>query len=402
MTDDQVLRRVRPLGGAPSDFIIRAGCIHAVVPAGRADPGLPTLLDGQDRLALPSLVDAHVHLDKTLWSLPWRPNSAGPTRNDRIANEQRLLQDFPVPVESRAQALLAHCIAQGSLHIRSHVDIQTEWGLRHVHAMRAIQSAWRDLVHLQLVAFPQGGLLIRPGIEALMRQALEAGVDIVGGIDPAAIERDPIRHLEVVFGLAREHDRGVDIHLHDPGELGRWQIERICDFTESHQREGRVTISHAYCLGQFNPADLAPLIRRMADLGVSIMSCAPAHITVPPLAVLRAAGIHCASGSDGIRDAWSPMGNGDMLDRARLIALRFGWSKDEDLGAALDIVSHGGAHMMGVQGYGLGPGCRADFVLVDAENAAAAVVTPPSTRTVIAGGRLIVRDGTWQVAPPAV
>ncbi len=92
-------------------------------------------------------------------------------------------------------------------------------------------------------------------------------------------------------------------------------------------------ISHAYCLGAFPPADLAPLADRLAELRISIMTCAPPHTTVPPVAWLRSHGVNVCSGSDGIRDAWSPMGNGDMLERAMLIALRFGWSKDEELAA---------------------------------------------------------------------
>ena len=228
-----------------------------------------------------------------------------------------------------------------------------------------------------------------------MREAVEMGVDVVGGIDPAAIDRDPIRHLETVFGLAERHGKGVDIHLHDPGDLGRWQIERICDMTQASGLAGRVTISHAYCLGSFALADLGPLAARLADLGISIMTCAPPHTTVPPVAWLRSQGVNVCSGSDGIRDAWSPMGNGDMLERAMLIALRFGWSKDEDLAAAFDIVTAGGARALGVRDYGLEPGRRADLVLLPAENLPAAVIDRSSERTVISRGRVVARDGRY-------
>ena len=169
-----------------------------------------------------------------------------------------------------------------------------------------------------------------------MRQALELGVDLVGGIDPATIDRDPIRHLETIFDLATHYDLGLDIHLHDPGDLGRWEIERIADMTQAHGMAGRVMISHAYALGGFPAADLTPLMDRLAALNISIMTCAPAHFTVPPVAALRSRGVNVCSGSDGIRDAWGPMGNGDMLERAMLLALRFGWSKDADLAVAFD------------------------------------------------------------------
>jgi cytosine deaminase len=391
----QVIRNVRPLGATAVDVVLDQGQIEAVVPAGSAPAQLPLLLDGGGQLLLPALVESHVHLDKTLWGMPWRPNTAGPTRNDRIANEQRLLPGIDVPIAERAGPLIEHCIARGSLSFRSHVDTQTAFGLRHVEAMLALRETYRHVIDLQFVAFPQAGMLIHPGTSDLMRAALELGVDVVGGIDPAGIDRDPIGHLETVFAMATRYGKGIDIHLHEPGELGRWQIERIADLTQAAGLAGRVMISHAYCLGAFPPADLAPLADRLAKLDISIMTCAPPHTTVPPVAWLRSRGVNVCSGSDGIRDAWSPMGNGDMLERATLIALRYGWSKDDELAMAFDIVSAGGARALGIESYGLAAGCRADFVLLPAENLAAAVVDRPSARTVISRGRVVARDGGY-------
>jgi len=390
-----VVHGVRPLGGAVTDVIVEDGLITSVVAGGRAPADLPTLVDGAGHILLPGLVESHVHLDKTLFGLPWRSNTAGPTRYDRIANEQRLLADFQVPIAERAGPLIEHCIARGSLHFRSHVDVQALWGLRHVEAMLALRERFRGMATIELVAFPQAGMLISDGVAGLMREALEMGADVVGGIDPAGIDRDPIRHLETVFDLAERYRKAVDIHLHDPGDLGRWEIERIADMTEATGLAGRVTISHAYCLGAFPVADLAPLADRLAKLRISIMTCAPPHVTVPPVAWLRSRGVNVCSGSDGIRDAWSPMGSGDMLERAWLIALRYGWSKDEELAAAFDVVSAGGARALDIDKYGLEPGCHADFVLVPGENLAAAVIDRSPHRTVVGRGRVLARDGTF-------
>jgi cytosine deaminase len=375
--------------------VLEGGRIAAISPAGSAPAHLPCLVDGQGQLLLPALVESHTHFDKTLWATPWRPNSAGPTRNDRIRNEQVLLKDFSIPIAERAGPLIEHCIAQGSLVLRSHVDTQTVWGLRNVEAMLALREKYRHLIDLQLVAFPQGGMLIEPGTTDLMNAALEMGADVVGGIDPAGIDRDPIRHLETLFGMATRFGRPIDIHLHDPGDLGRWEIERIADMTEAHGLQGRVMISHAYALGAFAPVDITPLADRLAALQISIMTCGPAHFTVPPVALLRSRGVNVCSGSDGIRDAWSPMGNGDMLERAMLLALRFGWSKDADLAAAFDIVTQGGARALGLSNYGLEPGCVASFVLLPAENLQAAVLERSPKRTVISRGRIVARDGQF-------
>lgn len=396
MTHTQVIRNVRPMGGPAQDIVLDEHArIAARLPQGSASADLPTLVEGAGQLMLPALVESHVHFDKTLWNLPWRPNTAGPTRNHRITNEQAVLKDFPVPVAERAGALIEHCIAQGSLYFRSHVDAQTVWGLRHAQAMLALRDRYRDLIDLQLVAFPQGGMLVAPGTVQLMEQSLELGLDVVGGIDPAGIDNDPIRHLETVFALAVKFSRGVDLHLHDLGELGRWEIERICDMTEAHGLLGQVMISHAYALGAFQAADLFSLADRLAALRISIMTCAPPNVTVPPVAMLRSRGVNVCSGSDGIRDCWSPMGNGDMLERAMLLALRFGWSKDEDLEAAFDVVSHGGARALGLASYGLEVGCVANLLILPAENVAEAVVQRSAQRTVISRGRVVARDGRF-------
>ncbi len=391
----QVIRNVRPLGAAAVDLVLERDRIHAVLAAGSADQALPCLIDGQGQMVLPALVESHVHLDKTLWRMPWRPNSAGPTRDDRIRNEQQVLPTLDVSMAQRAGPLIEHCIGRGSLYFRSHVDVQTCFGRQHIEAMLAVREKYRHVIDLQLVAFPQGGMLVAPGTLQLMREALEMGVDVVGGIDPAAIDRDPIRHLEAIFSLAQEFDRGVDIHLHDPGDLGRWEIERIADFTQASGREGRVIISHAYALGAFPQSALEPLADRLAALGISIMTCAPAHVTVPPVAMLRNRGVNVCSGSDGIRDTWSPMGNGDMLERAWLLAQRYGWSKDADLDAAFDIVSQGGARALRIQRYGLGVGDAANLVLLPAESLAAAVVERCPQRTVISRGAIVARDGIF-------
>jgi cytosine deaminase len=369
-----VIRNVRPLGGAAVDVVLNDAKISALLPAGSAAPELATLVDGQGQLLLPALVESHVHFDKTLWATPWRPNSAGPTRKHRISNEHTVLKDFDVPMAERAGPLIEHCIARGSL---------------------ALREKYQHLIDLQLVAFPQGGLLIAPGTLALMESALDLGVDVVGGIDPAGIDRDPIRHLEKIFELATRYQRGIDIHLHDPGELGRWEIERIADMTEEMGLQGQVVISHAYSLGAFPPAELMPLADRLAALRISIMSCAPPDVTVPPVAMLRSRGVNVCSGSDGIRDAWSPMGNGDMLERAMLMALRFGWSKDEDLEMAFDVVSQGGARALNIPSYGLEVGCQANLLLLPAENIAEAVVNRSPQRTVISRGRVVARDGVF-------
>ena len=390
---DTIYRNLRRPDGTSVDLSIADGRIASIEPTGRAAPGRAQVVDGNGQLLLPALVESHVHLDKTLWGLPWRPHSAGATLKDLIANERRVLREINVPIEKRAGGLLENCIARGSQHIRSHIDVDPELGLRHVEAMLSLREAYRDVVELQFVAFPQTGLLIQPGTAELMERALAMGVETVGGLDPAGIDNDPIRHLETIFDMAAKHGRGVDIHLHDAGELGLWQIERIADFTESRGLAGKVIISHAFCLGMVPTAQIEKLGRRLADLRISLMTTAPSDIAAPPVGFLKALGVTICCGSDGIRDAWSPFGNGDMLERAMLIGYRANFRHDEELALAFDMVTATAADVLGIAGYGIASGGPADFVVVEAETLAEAIASRPRRKLVVKGGRIVARDG---------
>lgn len=391
MSDNLLLRSVRLTNGETADIAIRAGHI-AVIGANLSGD---RVIDGAGRLALPALVEAHAHFDKTLWGMGWPSNSAGPTLRDYIDNERRILRDVKIPIADRAGKLIENCIAKGSLHFRCHIDVDPAFGLGHVEAMLSLRARFRGIITMDFVVFPQTGMLIRPGTVEIMEAALQLGVENVGGLDPCGIDNDPIRHLEAVFGLARKYDRGVDIHLHDKGELGLWQIERIVDFTVSHGRQGRTVISHAYCLGQAAPSRLEKIAARLAQAGISIMTTAPADTPAPPVLDLRAAGVNVCMGSDGIRDAWSPLGTGDMLDRALFLCLRFDLAKDTELAAAFDCVTQGGARAIGLKDYGLAVGNPANLLLVEAENAGMAIAERRAARTVMSHGRVVAENGAF-------
>jgi len=270
------VRNVRLPDGRAVDVAIEDGLFKSFAPAARGG-GEGSSLVGAGRLMLPGLVEAHTHLDKTLWGLPWRPNSAGPRLIDYIENERRVRREIDVPVGTRAAGLLERMISLGSVYVRSHVDVDPEIGLSSAEALLDLREKVRGRCHLDLVAFPQFGMLINPGTAELMEESLKLGVDAMGGIDPAGIDRDANRHLEFVFGAAVRHGKRIDIHLHDGGDLGAWQIGMIADLTEANGLAGRVMISHAYCLGTLEPGRLDPLAQRLADLGISILTSAPAE-----------------------------------------------------------------------------------------------------------------------------
>ncbi|MEI7710214.1 MAG: amidohydrolase [Rhodospirillales bacterium] len=380
---DLTIRNVRPLGGPATDIHIRGGVF--VVDTGGGDS-----IDGGGALLLPGLIEGHTHLDKTTWGGPWHRNTIGPTRMDRIANERAWRGATNHDAAARSLALARAFLANGTTRMRTHADIDPGIGLDHVHASLHTRDALAGSMDMQIVAFPQSGIVCQPGVAALMDAAMAAGADVVGGIDPCEIDRDPVGQLDIVFGLAGKYGKPVDIHLHEAGEMGAFSLGLILERTETLGMHGLVTISHGFCLGMLPIAERDVLLARMARLGMRIATTAPAGIAVPTLAACRAAGVTIYGGNDGIRDSWTPYGEPDMLDRAMHIGLRNGLRRDDELVWALECVTTAAAAGCGFADYGLTPGCRADLVLVDAETVAEAIVRRPPRRLVVAGGQIVV------------
>jgi cytosine/adenosine deaminase-related metal-dependent hydrolase len=388
MAADLLVRNVRPLGGDLADILISAGRIErGPTPAG------VTVLDGGGRIALPGLVEAHTHLDKSLLGLRWYRNEVGPRPIDKIENELKVRKTLPIDPRRQSQHRACLSVTHGSTFIRSHVDVDTECGVAGIEGVMATREALADVVDIDLVAFPQSGLLVRPGTVQLLEQALRLGAETVGGLDPCAIDRDPKGHVDTVFGLADKFGRGVDIHLHEPGEMGAFSMELIIDRTVALDMQGKVIISHAFCLGMPDAAVVDPLIAALAKAGIAIMTTASASRPVPPLKRLLQAGVVVCAGSDGIRDTWGPYGNADMLERAMFVGQRYNLRRDDELALALDVVTIGGARALGLEAYGLAPGCCGDLVLVEAETLAEAVAQRPGRRTVVKRGRVVAREG---------
>jgi cytosine/adenosine deaminase-related metal-dependent hydrolase len=391
MPRELVIRNVRPAGAKPANILIRDGIIAETDAADDASGA--ERLDGEGMLLLPGLVEAHTHLDKTLWGMGWLEHTAGPGLIDRIENERRMRRETGIDPERQSVRLAARMVKMGTTHMRSHVDVDTEVGLAGIEGVMAARERLKAAIDVEIVAFPQSGLLVRPGTLELVDRALELGAEVVGGLDPCAIDRDPKGHLDAVFGLAGKHGRPIDIHLHEPGEMGAFSLDLIIERTHALGMQGKVTVSHAFCLGMPDSARVDGLIADLAKERIAVMTTAPASSPVPPVGKCLAAGVVVSGGSDGVHDSWTPYGNGDMLERAMLIGLRNGFRRDEDIELALHVCTYGGARTLGLENYGLSVGCAADLLLVPGETVAEAVILRPADRTVIKRGRIVVRRG---------
>lgn len=395
---DLLLRGGRPWGhGGPADILVHDGIIDRVEPgigAVDAETVDAETVDIAGKLVLPGLIDAHVHLDKTLYGGSWTPHSAEDNLADRIANERRRRGELGLPNRDYMTALLEQMVAAGTTHVRTHTDVDPEVGLSRVDAVRDVAERMSARITVTQVAFPQYGLLTNPGTAELLERALSEGVAAIGGIDPAGMDGDPVRHLDIVFGLAQRYGTYIDIHLHDGGTLGAWQLELIAERTKATGLQGRVTVSHAYAIAHIDAQHQTRVAERLAEAQVTLTTAAVYDFPVPPLKKLIAAGVNIACGNDCIRDLWGPYGTGDMLDRAMHVAYRSVFRRDEDIELALQTATYGGAKALGLSTYGLAAGAPADLVVVNAAAPAEAVVTRPPRDLVIKGGRIVARNGT--------
>lgn len=392
MTETTTLfTNARLADGTLNDITVANGHITAITPAS----GTAGDIDIAGQLLVPAFVEGHIHLDTSFWGdrwVPHRPCTNGFDVHERVAFQADNMAKA-APMDIRARNQLDLCIANGALRMRSHVMVDGSVGLTSLETILAVREEYRDLIDIQLVAFPQSGILKSPGTADLMDQAIGLGADLVGGLDPASFDRDVTAHLDVVFGIAEKRGVDVDIHLHDAGTLGAFTIEEICARTVALGMQGHVAVSHAYGLGDLTPDAARKIAALIARSGVSIMTNAPGNHAFPPVALLRSEGVTVFSGSDNIRDSWWPYGDGDMLRRAEIIGYRSGFYADPELAMAFEIVTDGGARALRIDGYGIAIGAKADFVTLDAEHIPQAVVAVPKNRRVFRAGRLVAANG---------
>jgi cytosine/creatinine deaminase len=387
-----ILANARLPDGGFADVEIAGGFITTVHTPGHAHPA-GERVDLAGALLLPAFVDGHIHLDKTHWGAPRLPHVEGRSVRERIVAERVERHRVALKIEARASALIRTLIANGTTRVRSHVDIDNDVGLANLEAVLRVREAYREWIDVQLVAFPQSGVVTEKGASDLIASALMAGADLVGGLDPAGFDGDVKGQLDIVFGLAEALGKGIDIHLHDGGEIGATELRDIAERTVAAGMQGRVAVSHAFALGAIEPTLFDKTADALARAEVAIMTSCPPSAPVPPVRALRERGVTVFAGSDNIRDCWSPFGNGDMLDRAAIIAARHAMFTDRELEDAFALVTSEADKALGGLRREIRPGAVADLVAVEAACIADAVVDRPTRKLLIRAGRIAAEGG---------
>ena len=313
----------------PSAIKIENG-VFAEIRIGESAPSAGSVLNAGGLLLLPALRDTHVHLDKTFYGGPWRAPIPG---RFWLAEEERLLPEMSDNIPIRSNAILDLLISNGTTDVVAHCNVDHVIGTRNVERLLDVVRD-RDDVSTKVVAYPQHGLQ-GDKIKPLLAEALLAGASVVGGLDPGSRERNVEQTLQTIFELAVEYDAGVDLHLHDPGTLGLFELDRLIDHTLDAGWQGRVSLSNANALASADPQTVRAMAERLAEARVGIGTTMGVGGSVIPIPELSAAGVEISLGSDSITDILTPFGQGDILEQVWMLAQRFGWSDERRLARAL-------------------------------------------------------------------
>jgi cytosine deaminase len=391
-----------PGQNAATDIACKDGRIVEVRPGieGRAE----TVIEAAGCLVTPPFVDSHFHMDATLSAgMPRRNESGTLLEGIRIWGE--LKPDLTAEgLKERALKLLRWSVARGNLAIRTHVDT-TDPTLMAVDVLLEVREEMKDFVDIQLVAFPQDGVLRAPGGVELLEKALDKGVDVVGGIPHFERTMDQGREsVRVLCEIAARRGLMVDMHCDESDDPHSRHVESLAYETQRLGLHGRVTGSHLTSMHSMDNYYVSKLLPLMAEARMHCV-CNPLvnmnlqgrHDTYPKrrglmrVPELLGMGINVAFGHDDVMDPWYPMGTHDMLEVAHMGAHALHMTGMDGLRKMFSAVTENGARVLGLEGYGIAAGCKADFVVLQAADEIDALRLRPARLWVVRRGRVIAR-----------
>ncbi len=404
MSLDLLLRDARlPRTGRLQDVGIADGRIVAAVGDARE------VIDLGGSLVTPALVEPHIHLDAVLTAGEPRPNVTGSLFEGIAIWSERVKSLTVEDVKARVRTVLRWQLANGVLHVRSHVDV-CDPELRALRALVELREEVGDQMDIQLVAFPQQGICSFEGGESLMRQAVQMGADVVGGIPHYELTREyGERSIRFAMELAAENGLMVDIHCDETDDDQSRFLEVMAAETIRLGLMGRVTASHTTAMHSYNNAYAYRLVNNVKRAGL--------HMVTSPLdnAVLQgrfdsypirrghtrvkellAAGVNVCLGHDSVMDPWYPLGYADPLQSAFVLVHYAQMSGQSELETLFDMITTKPALALGIANYGLSEGSPADLVVFEAPSEMDALRLIAPRRLVLRGGRVVARTQPGQ------
>lgn len=352
-------------------------------------------IDAKGYLMLPAFRDMHIHLDKTLYGLPWQALSPKRrTVKDMIAYEQEIIPELLKTSVSRAEQLISLQQHYGTHFVRTHFNIDTTSGLKSLEHLEQALENKKDSFKAELVAFPQHGVYYTDTVPLMKEAAQLKSVGFIGGLDPLSIDGSIEKVMDFTVELALDHHKGIDIHLHEVGESGMKTINYLIDKAiENPALQGKTFVSHAFALAHLSPKETEQIAEKLAEGKVGIASSVPFKGTVMPIPTLKKYGVNVLIGNDNVQDYWSTFGSGSMLQKANLIAELYSYATEYALSRALQFATQS-ILPLDEKGKQQWPkaGDEAAVVLADASCSAEAVSRMSEIKALMNDGNLFWRN----------
>lgn len=401
---DLIIRNARVFGKkGKKDIGIKGG---QIVKVGKIKEKAGEEIDVEGRLTSPAFIDPHIHLDKALIADDLSPNKSG-TLQEAIELIWGRKRRYTVEdIKRRAGEVIQIASRNGTTRMRTHVDVDTIGKLMPLKGLLATREAYEELVDLQIVAFPQEGIVRDPGTEELMRKAMEEGADLVGGMPHHERTRENAkRHVDIVFEIAKEFDADIDMHVDETDDPNSRTLEYVAEKTVEEEYEGRVTAGHTCALAAY-PDDYAhEVIQKVKRARINMITNPATNLVIQGredkqpvrrgitrVKELLAAGVNVTFGQDCVSDAFYPFGRADMLEVALITAHAAHLTAPEEIGTVFRMMTTNAALTLRIQDkYGIEVGKPADIVILDAPSAKEAIRLQPR--------RWIIRQGKFLAKP---
>lgn len=370
------------------------------------DQTAETTIDADGKLLVPAFIEPHIHLDKVniLDSVP--KNVSGTLTEAIEIIWDRKKKYTNEDVIERAGAVLDRAIMNGTLAVRTHIDIDTIGGLKPLEGVLALRERYKDKITFQLIAFPQEGIIKNPGCDELLDKAMQMGCEIVGGM-PANeyTPEDSLAHVKYCFDLAEKYDADVDMHVDETDDPFYRTLEMVADETIKRGWEGRVTCGHTCALAAYDDHYASYVIDKVVRAGLHMITNPvtnlmlqgrndkqPIRRGITRVKELLEAGVNVSFGQDCVNDTFYPLGCADMLQVANVTVHAAQMSLPEELDKVFDMITTDANKILKLEGYGLEEGSMANLVVIDAKNIREAIALCPNRPYVIKEGKIIVRN----------
>ncbi|WP_255501722.1 amidohydrolase family protein [Olivibacter sp. SDN3] len=348
-------------------------------------------MDAKGLLMLPAFRDMHIHLDKTFYGGPWKATKKrqGGVKG-MIALEQEILPTLLETSTQRAEKLIELLQSCGSNFARSHVNIEPTSKLESLQHLQTALANKKRGFEAELVAFPQHGVYYTQS-EQWMKEAAEMDIGYIGGVDPYTVDGAIERTMDFTIQLALDHNKGIDIHLHESGDSGLKTVEYLINkVNENPILKGKTYLSHCFVLAALEKAKQEEMAEKLADAKIGVISTIPFGGLIMPIPTLYQYGVEVMTGNDSIIDHWNTWGLGSVLQKANMMAQLYGYSTEFDLSRSLKLAT---CNVLPLDDNGKQqwpkPGDMADLVLVDASCSAEAVSRVSPVKSLIHRGNVI-------------